>query len=58
MCVCVCAYLRVWPQVDVVFRHKAFPVVEFGCVPVRIILHIGDLEEGNTHRHTEMKSGP
>lgn len=43
-----CVYLRVWPQVDVVFGHKAFPIVEFSCVPVRIILHVGDLE-ANTH---------
>lgn len=41
------ACLRVWPQVDVVFGHKALPVVELSCVPVRIILHVGDLD---THR--------
>lgn len=39
--------LRVWPQVDVVFGHKALPVVELSCVPVRVILHVGDL---GTHR--------
>lgn len=41
------ACLRMWPQVDVVFGHKALPVVELSCVPVRIILHVGDLD---THR--------
>lgn len=41
------ACLRVWPQVDVVFGHKALPVVELSCVPVRVILHVGDL---GTHR--------
>lgn len=36
--------LRVWPQVDVVFGNKALPVVELSCVPVRVILHVGDLD--------------
>lgn len=31
------------PQVDVVLWHKAFSVVELSCVPVRIVLHVGDL---------------
>lgn len=47
--VCVCVSLRMWPQVDVVFWHKAFPVVELSCVPVRIIFHVGDLGT-NIHR--------
>lgn len=45
------ACLRVWPQVDVVFGHEALPVVELSCVPVGVILHVGDLDtqEGKTH---------
>ena len=45
-------YLRMWPQVDVVFWHKSFPVVELSCVPVRIILHVGDLGARTPHTHT------
>lgn len=36
--------LRVWPQVDVVFGHEALPAVKLSCVPVRIVLHVGDLD--------------
>lgn len=46
------ACLRVWSQVDVVFGHEALPVVELSCVPVRVILHVGDLdtqEGGGAH---------
>lgn len=33
-----------WPEVDVVFGHKALPVVELSGVPIGIVLHVGDLE--------------
>lgn len=49
------ACLRVWPQVDVVFGHEALPVVELGCVPVRVILHVGDLDTGRGNTHPRYK---
>lgn len=51
------AGLRVWPQVDVVFGHKALPVVEFSCVPVRIVLHVDDLntQKGRKNTHVTQK---
>lgn len=45
----LCLYLRMRPQIDIVFWHKALFVVELSSVPVWVILHVGDLGE-NTHR--------
>lgn len=52
VCLCVWVYLRVWPQVDVVFGHKAFSIVKLSCVPVRVILHVDDLR---AHTHTQLE---
>lgn len=48
------ACLRVWPQVDVVLGHEALPVVELSCVPVRVILHVGDLDTQERETHMRL----
>lgn len=47
-----------WPQVDVVFGHEALPVVELSCVPVGIVLHVGDLDTQKLQIRNTSKKNP